>query len=111
IAAFAIAALVLVPVALAYSGANVDDWWDLSFVRGWIASGHLGFEQMALSPDPESGASAIHPRFLWNVWLLVQTLVSRVCGGEAWRMQAGPLTAIVMLLVVSAQCALGKTLF
>ena len=51
-AAFVLALAVLVPVTLANAGANVDDWWDLSFVNGWISAGRLGFAQMALSADP-----------------------------------------------------------
>lgn len=105
------ALLLLVPATLAHSGANVDDWWDLSFVSGWLVDGHFDFAQMALSPDPGTAASAVHPRFLWSVWLMLQALVSSVSGEQPWRVQAGPLAAATSLLVVSAQAALARALF
>ncbi len=108
---FALAVAVLLPATLRYSGANVDDWWDLSFVSGWISGGHFGFAQMALSPDPQTHASAVHPRFLWSVWLMLQALVASLSGEPAWKIQAGPLAGWTCVLVVSAQAALARALF
>ncbi len=110
IIAFLAGAALLVPVTLAHSGANVDDWWDLSFVSGWLAGGHFGFTQMAISADPATGHSAVHPRFLWSVWLMLQATVATVAGEQPWRVQAGPLAAATMMLVLSAQAALARAL-
>jgi hypothetical protein len=110
-AAFVFAAALLVVPTLIYSGANVDDWWDLSFVQGWIASGHFGFSQMALGADPATGDSLVHPRFLWSAWLMLQSVVVSICGGKAWQIQAGPLAAACIVLVVSAQAALARAIF
>lgn len=107
--AFAAAVATLLPVAAAHSGANVDDWWDLSFAEAWLGAGHFTLGQPMLSPLPGE-APAAHPRFLWSVWLTLQTLVSFVTGEETWRLQAGPWTAAVVLLVVSAQAALVRAL-
>ena len=111
IVAFAAGLALLLPVTLAHCGANIDDWWDLSFVSGWLADGHVGFAQMALSPDPQTQASPAHPRFLWSVWLMLQALVAFVTGEQPWRVQAGPLAAATVVLVVSAQAALARALF
>jgi hypothetical protein len=110
-AAFALAVALLLPATLAHSGANVDDWWDLSFVSGWLADGRFGFAQMALSPDPGTSASAVHPRFLWSVWLTLQALVASASGAEPWRVQAGALAGVTGVLVVSAQAALARAVF
>ena len=110
VTAFVFALAVLIPTTLRHAGANVDDWWDLSFVRGWMAQGHFGFAQMALAEEvgKEPGA---HPRFLWNVWLAVQAVVATSTGIEPWKTQAGPLAALSMTLVVSAQAALARVIF
>ncbi|MFN2377333.1 MAG: tetratricopeptide repeat protein [Candidatus Binatia bacterium] len=111
VAAFAVAAALLLPTTLAHSGANVDDWWDLSFVSGWLAEGRFRFEPMALSPEVASGAtSPVHPRFLWSVWLMLQSVVAGLGGEAAWKVQGGELAAAAMLLVVSAQAALARAL-
>ncbi|MFN2426877.1 MAG: hypothetical protein ABR587_10585, partial [Candidatus Binatia bacterium] len=109
--AFVVAVALLLPVTLAHSGAKVDDWWDLSFVSGWLADGHVGFAQMALSPDPDTRSSPVHPRFLWSVWLMMQAVVALVTGEPAWRVQAGALAAATVVLVVSSQAALARALF
>lgn len=110
VTAFVFALAVLLPTTLRHAGANVDDWWDLSFVRGWMAQGHFDFAQMALAAETgvEPGA---HPRFLWNVWLVLQAVVATATGAEPWRTQAGPLAALAMTLVVSAQAALARVIF
>lgn len=110
VATFVVALVLLVPTALAHSGATVDDWWDLSFVSGWLAEGRLGWSQMALSPDPVTQSSPVHPRFLWSVWLVLQALVAEAAGRAAWKVQAGPLAAVTIALVVSAQAALARSL-
>jgi len=111
IVCFVVAVALLLPATLGYCGANVDDWWDLSFVRGWLADGRFGFAVMALSPDPASPAPDLHPRFLWSVWLMLQAMVSWVTGEQPWRIQAGGLAAVVCVLLVSAQAALARALF
>lgn len=110
VTAFVFALAVLLPTTFRHAGANVDDWWDLSFVRGWMAQGHFDFAQMALAAEAgvEPGA---HPRFLWNVWLALQAVVATATGAEPWRTQAGPLAALAMTLVVSAQAALARVIF
>lgn len=107
---FVVGAALLVVPALLYSGANVDDWWDLSFVSGWIAQGHFSFGQMALMAEPGEGTLP-HPRFLWSVWLMLQTVVGLLGGKPLWEIQAGPLAAVTMVLVLSAQAALARSLF
>jgi hypothetical protein len=109
--AFAFAVAALLPVTLAHSGANVDDWWDLSFVSGWLAEGRFGFAQMALSADPGTSGSAAHPRFLWSVWLVLQTVVAQATGDPPWLVQAGALAGVCSVLAVSAQAALARALF
>ncbi len=109
--AFAAAVALLLPATLAHAGANIDDWWDLSFVSGWLADGRFGFSQMALTADPSTQTSIAHPRFLWNVWLMLQATVSGVTGEAAWKIQGGALAAVVAGLVVSAQAALARALF
>jgi hypothetical protein len=109
--AFAAAALLLVPVTARHAGANIDDWWDLSFVSGWLADGRFGFSQMALTADPDTHGSIAHPRFLWNVWLMLQATVSYVTKEPAWRIQGGALASLCAVLVVSAQAALARALF
>jgi hypothetical protein len=109
--AFGVAVLLVLPATLAHAGANIDDWWDLSFVSGWLAGGRFGFSQMALTADPETFESPAHPRFLWNVWLLLQAAVASVSGEAAWKTQGGPLAAVVAVLVISAQAALARALF
>ena len=108
--AFGLAVVLVLPAVLTHAGAAVDDWWDLSFVSGWIAQGHFGFPQMALSPGP-GGSPGAHPRFLWNVWLVVQAVVAVATGAAPWRVQAGPLAALVAVLGVSASSALARALF
>ncbi len=109
-AVFVVALVLLVPTALSHSGANVDDWWDLSFVSGWLAEGRLGWSQMALTPDPATGSSPVHPRFLWSVWLVLQAMLAEASGAAPWRTQAGPLAAATIALVVSAQVLLARVL-
>ena len=109
--AFVVALAVLVPTTLTHAGANVDDWWDLSFVSGWIADGRFRFEPMALAWSPASNGGSPHPRFLWSTWLMLQTALSWGTGEAAWRLQAGALAAVSMTLAVSAQAALARALF
>ncbi|HYB98074.1 MAG TPA: tetratricopeptide repeat protein [Candidatus Limnocylindrales bacterium] len=105
IAAFAAALAALLPVALRHCGGNVDDWWDLAFVQSWLARGHFHFDE----PFLHTGQS--HPRFLWSVWLALQALVASCTGAEPWRTQAGPWTAAVVTMTVSAFSALAAAVF
>ena len=68
---FIVAAAVLLPAVVHYSGGTVDDWWDLAFIRGYLNSGSLTFA------EPVLGTERIHPRFGWNSWLVMQSLVAR----------------------------------
>lgn len=104
-AAFALALIVLLPTLLHSSGGNVDDWWDLAFVRSWIAQGRFSVS------EPFLGSGQWHPRFLWSVWLVLQSIVGAGHAEDLWRLQAGPLAAAVCTMVVSAFAALARSLF
>ncbi len=103
--AFACAVAVLLPVVSMHAGATVDDWWDLSFVRSYLESPRLTFA------EPLLGSAQPHPRFLWNSWYIVQSLVLEGRVGEAVAMQSGPLAAFVCVMVVSASALLARTVF
>lgn len=104
-AAFALAVALLLPALLRYGGGNVDDWWDLAFVRSWIEHGRFSFD------EPFLGSGRAHPRFLWSAWLTLQAIVGAGRADELWRIQAGPLAGVVCVAVVSAFAAFARALF
>lgn len=101
----AVAVATLLPVVLSYAGATVDDWWDLSFIRGYVEATSLSFA------EPILGSGRLHPRFLWSSWYVVQALVLEGRMSEAVAMQAGPLAGFVCIMVVSAHALLARVIF
>ncbi len=103
--AVAVAAVLLLPLVLSHAGGTVDDWWDMAFVSAWSAGPELGMG------EPFLGSGRVHPRFMWNAWLLVQALVVGASGLSPHSLQVGQLAALVCLLSISAQAGLAGVLF
>jgi hypothetical protein len=103
--AWLVAAASLVPVVLRYGGGGVDDWWDLAYVRALADRAVLDFA------EPMLGTGAVHPRFAWNAWSLLQAFVLDVAGGEPVEIQAYWLAPIVCVASVAAVLALSRSVF
>jgi tetratricopeptide (TPR) repeat protein len=103
--AWLVAAASLVPVVVRYGGGGVDDWWDLAYVRALADRAALDFA------EPMLGTGAVHPRFAWNAWSLLQAFVLDVAGGEPVEIQAYWLAPIVSVASVAAVLALARSVF
>ncbi|MFQ5477082.1 MAG: tetratricopeptide repeat protein [Candidatus Binatia bacterium] len=97
-----LALLALLPAVVAHSGGSVDDWWDLAYVRSWIELGYFS------ASEPFFRSDFVHPRFVWNGWLMLQALVSDLTGIDSMDFQSGPLAVWVCLLAVSAVAMLAE---
>lgn len=97
-------ALVLLVPALVFGGPTIDDWWDLAFIRSYV-DGSLGFGEAMFD------GGLVHPRFMWNSWLVLQALVVEFSGYDAALLQTGLLTLAVCLLSVSALCYFAEAVF
>ncbi len=95
----------LLPAVVAYAGGTVDDWWDLAFVGAYAGEGVLGFA------EPMLDSGRVHPRFLWNVWLVLQALVVHFSGVEGWSVQSVLLAPATCILSVSALAFFAASLF
>lgn len=103
-AAFTFALLVCIPAVLHFAGGTVDDWWDLAVVRRWAGGASFDFQESFL------GTQLSHPRWGWNVWLAVQSMLV-TNANEAWAFQARILAPLTAALMISAQAALAAALF
>lgn len=104
--AFALAVAVLLPAVHRWAGGTVDDWWDLAFIRAYAQRPMLSFD------EPVLGSGAVHPRFAWNAWLVLQSLIVEFApGGGGAALQSGVLPLVVCVLVVSAVCLLAMAVF
>lgn len=103
--AVASASVFLLPYVLRYAGAAVDDWWDLSFIRSYVDSARLGFA------EPFLATNRVHPRFAWNSWLVLQSLVVEFSGVDAAAFQARELAAFTCVAGVCAAAGLARSLF
>jgi len=103
--AWLVAAALLVPVVVRYGGGGVDDWWDLAYVRALADRAAVDFA------EPMLGTGAVHPRFAWNAWSLLQAFVLDVAGGEPIEIQAYWLAPIVSVASVAAVLALARSAF
>ncbi len=104
-AAAALCFVVLLPPVLSYAGGKVDDWWDLAFVRAFVQRPLLSLH------EPILGSHLVHPRFAWNIWLLLQALVCKLSGADAVLFQQTYMPALVCLLSVAATAALAQSVF
>ncbi len=101
---WALATAALAPPIVAFAGGTVDDWWDLAFVRAWIDHGLSAAEPMLATGAP-------HPRFGWNVWLLLQAVLAEATGQPPWLLQARVLAPLLAAMLVSATAALAAAVF
>jgi Tfp pilus assembly protein PilF len=103
--AFSIAAVLVLPAVLHYSGGTVDDWWDMAFVRAYVDGGPLSFS------EPILGTGVVHPRFAWNSWLVVQSLIVGYSGVAPEALHNPWLAGAACLLGLAAVDALARVVF
>ena len=96
----------LLPLVHEYAGGTIDDWWDGAFIESYRRADRLSFA------EPVLGSGRTHPRFVWNVWFVLQALVSRFSDTRGMDIIVdGPLPLFVAILSVCAMDLLASVVF
>ncbi|RMD83320.1 MAG: hypothetical protein D6815_06895 [Candidatus Dadabacteria bacterium] len=95
----------LLPAVAYYAGGTVDDWWDLAFARAYAQRPAFSFA------EPILGTGRVHPRFIWNPWLVAQALVQALGHlPDPAAFQASVVAPITCLLVIAGWAAMSEAL-